>query len=533
MEMAKTKLVAIVLLCAVSFGVQAREYTWKRYLMDGSRTGGKTINELSGTPKKAAKLLDSCQEGMAELKTVVGYCPEALPMYRPQSPLTNLVADILLEEGSRIAGEPCDMSITNNGGIRVELPKGDVFLDDIRSMLPFKNNVAILKMRGDKILGVLEFMASKRFEAIGGVKVVVGKDGIESVMIGGKPLEKDRLYTVSANSFLLDGGDGYYLRRDSEQCNVTDEYIYDIAMNYINRLKADAKPIVSKVDDRVVLNYEPDNSAVPTTEPLPPFSQKRLSTDRKRVLTILHTNDTHSHLEPIRGGRFSGLGGIVERAALIDSVRKADGRRNVLLLDAGDFDQGTSYFTTFGGEIELKAMNLLGYDAGTLGNHEWDNGLDDLNSRLTRLNQKMLLCNYRIDNKAFWKQVKPYAIVRRGGHKIGLVGILANLDGLTRGIDTKLDYIYPVEPVNELATFLKEKKKCDVVIVISHCGTVPERKEDGDIRMAPKLKNVDIIVGGHSHTDLKEPVYVDGADGKPVMILSDYQWGIYVGEIKL
>lgn len=532
MEMDKTKLIAILLLFTVCASAQTREFTWKRYLMDGSRTGCQSIPELSGTPKKAALLIDSCQEGMAELKEVVGYCPEAMYIDRPQSPLSNWVADMLLKQGSALAGESCDIAITNHGGIRVELPKGDIFLDDIRSMLPFKNQIAVVKIRGNKLLDVMNFMASKRFEAIAGMKVVAGKNGIESIVVGGEPLQMDKLYSLVTTSFLLDGGDGYFFRRDSEQCVVYDSYIFDITMDYLRTLKAEGKPIEAQLDDRVVLNYDADK-ALATNYDFPPFSQKRLSTNHKRRLTILHTNDTHSHIEPVRGGQYSGLGGIVERAALIDSVRRTDGRNNVLLLDAGDFNQGTSYYSTFGGEVELKAMNILGYDAGTLGNHEWDNGLADLDARLPRLKQKMVLSNYKVDEKVFNKYVKPYAVIRRGGYKIGLIGILADVSGLVYGFDTNIKYISPVEPVNQLADFLKNKKKCDIVIVLSHCGTVPERTEEGDIKMAPKLRNVDIIVGGHTHTNLTEPVYVEGADGKPVMVVTDFQWGIYVGEIKL
>lgn len=531
--MVKTKLIMTLLALLAAGTLPAQEYSWSRYAMDGHRTGGDMA--LKGAAAKEAKLIEKYQPSMAFLKEVVGYSPEEMYSHRPQSPLSNWLADLMLEESERLTGEKCDVSLTNFGGIRVDMPKGEVTVDDIRSMLPFKNYVVYLKISGDSLWTVFDKMAQGRFEVLGGVKIRAGRKCLESVEIGGEPFDRSKVYTLITNSFLLDGGDGLFLRRSSQECRVLDQDFYEMAVDHLRRCMAEGRQVTGAVDDRIVLTHinkprkkenqsDAGRNIVPVHSPAPAGHR----------LTILHTNDTHSHLETIRSGRYAGLGGVVERAAFVDSVRRADGRRNVLLLDAGDWDQGTSWFSVLKGRPEIEAMNIMKYDAATFGNHEWDNGIEDLADRIGKARFKILLCNYKVDDGRLNRLVKPYAIVRRGGMKIGLIGALVNVSSVVaRPIADKLGYIRPDGPVNEWAAFLKEKKKCDLVIVLSHLGYSSTYDTMGDIQMAPMLRNVDIIVGGHSHTDLREAKYVNDADGKPVMIVQDQCWGIYVGEIKL
>ena len=143
-------------------------------------------------------------------------------------------------------------------------------------------------------------------------------------------------------------------------------------------------------------------------------------------LTILHTNDTHSHIDPVRSGAEAGLGGVIERAAYVDSVRNADGRRNVLLVDAGDFSQGTSYFTMMHGDVEVDVMNAMKYDIACLGNHEFDNGLEELARRLADLDCPVVCANYEFNSPALGRLVSPCAIIRRAGLKIGFIGLLTD-----------------------------------------------------------------------------------------------------------
>ena len=258
------------------------------------------------------------------------------------------------------------------------------------------------------------------------------------------------------------------------------------------------------------------------------------SLDAQR-LTILHTNDTHSHIDPQRGGRDDGKLGVIERAAFIDSVRTADGRRNVLLLDAGDFDQGSSYFIVLGGRVEVDLLNAMGYDAVALGNHEFDNGIEDLCERMKRFKGDVLCANYDFSEFELGKYVKPYAIYRRGGLKIGVIGLLTNVRSVVAAeTAARLKYLSPSECVNRWSAYLRERKGCDLVIVLSHLGYDGRPgSDDHDCGMAAMSRGVDMVIGGHSHTYLPEATYVNDLDGKPVMIVQDYRWGLYVGDIKV
>ena len=153
----------------------------------------------------------------------------------------------------------------------------------------------------------------------------------------------------------------------------------------------------------------------------------------KSHLVILHTNDTHSHFEPVRDEEYPGMGGIIERAAYLDSVRVAEGPENVLLLHAGDFSQGTTYFSELGGNLEVQALNAMKYDVVTLGNHEFDNGLEDLGRRLSSLEMPVVVCNYDFSPFEAGKYIKPYVIVEKAGLKIGVIGVLCDLKSMVAG----------------------------------------------------------------------------------------------------
>jgi len=243
-------------------------------------------------------------------------------------------------------------------------------------------------------------------------------------------------------------------------------------------------------------------------------------------LVIIHYNDTHSHIEPERSGKNAGQGGVVERAALIDSVYKASGKKNVLLLHGGDFNQGTTYFTELGGQIEVELHNALGYDATALGNHEFDNGLDDLAARVKRLKADVLCANYDFSKFTLGKYVKPYTIVKKAGLKIGIVGLLTDVSSVVaHDIAKNLHYLDPAVVVNAYAEYLTDKKKCDMIIVLSHLGF------GEDMDLASKIKGVDLIIGGHSHTTLKDIRYIEDLDHKKVPIVQNGCWGLESGII--
>ena len=245
-------------------------------------------------------------------------------------------------------------------------------------------------------------------------------------------------------------------------------------------------------------------------------------------LTILHVNDTHSHIDPQRSGDYKGRGGVIEQAAYIDSVRCADGKRNVLLVHAGDFSQGTSYFTELGGNIEIDVLNALKFDVVTLGNHEFDNGLDELARRLKSLKPDVVCANYDFDGTVLEGLVEPYTIIRRGGKKIGFIGLLTDImEVVDRDIAKVLTYQNPSEVVNRFAGFLKEEKNCDMVICLSHLGYGEDKN------LAASVRNVDIIVGGHTHTLLDDKQVVKDLDGEEVIIVQNWKWGLNVGHLSI
>lgn len=245
-------------------------------------------------------------------------------------------------------------------------------------------------------------------------------------------------------------------------------------------------------------------------------------------LTILHFNDTHSHIDPQRSGDLQGRGGVIEQAAFIEQVREEEGKRNVLLVHAGDFGQGTSYFTELGGNIEIDVMNDLGFDVVTLGNHEFDNGADELARRLKNLKADVVCANYDFTGTSLEGIVKPYTILRRGGKKIGVIGLLTDVSSVVDiSMAQGIQYQEPAPIVNELAGFLKNKKKCDLVICLSHLGY------GDDKRLAGQVRDVDIIVGGHSHTHLEDIHHEKDLDGKDVKIVQNWKWGLNVGKLTL
>lgn len=248
-------------------------------------------------------------------------------------------------------------------------------------------------------------------------------------------------------------------------------------------------------------------------------------------LVILHVNDTHSHEEPLRDGEAQGgMGGVIERAAYVDSVRTAVGKKNVLLLHAGDFSQGTSYFTELGGDIEIDLINAMKYDVVTLGNHEFDNGIDELARRLGNLKCPVVCANYDFSELVLGKYVKPYAIVRKGGMKIGVIGLLTDVTRVVqKSIADKMKRFDDIEVANKWADYLKNEEHCDMVIALTHIGF--DSVGMNDPALVAGTRNIDLVVGGHSHTFLTDAEYRNNLDGRPVPIVQDGCWGLFVGQV--
>lgn len=247
-----------------------------------------------------------------------------------------------------------------------------------------------------------------------------------------------------------------------------------------------------------------------------------------KEIIILHTNDTHSRIEPLplTDPYNPGKGGVVNRKAMIDSIRNV--HSNILLLDAGDFVQGTPYYNLFKGRAEVESLNLIGYDAVTLGNHEFDYGLDTLQMILQKLDCPVICCNYNVTNTPLKGVVQPYHIFERGGVKIGVIGAGIQPDGLIQK-DKYAGPIYlpVIETVNKYARILRKKKKCDIIICLSHIG------HSEDIKLAQASEHIDIIIGGHSHTFLEQPVNTPNQKGKEVFVYQAGSHGSQIGEIKI
>ena len=260
---------------------------------------------------------------------------------------------------------------------------------------------------------------------------------------------------------------------------------------------------------------------------LPQFS---LAKSKDVKLTILHTNDMHSHIQPFTSGRNKGLGGMAQRAALIKQIREQE--EHVLLLDAGDIFQGTPYFNFYGGELEFKLMSEMRYDAATLGNHDFDNGLDGLQKQLPHANFPFLIANYDFSDTIVKDTFKPYKIFRKGDLKIGVFGIGIELEGLVpKKLYQNTVYQDPITTANHYATFLKKNQKCDLVICLSHLGFKYKSNKLSDMKFAQQTRDIDLIIGGHTHTFLKKPVNQLNLDKKEVLINQVGWAGINIGKI--
>ena len=247
-------------------------------------------------------------------------------------------------------------------------------------------------------------------------------------------------------------------------------------------------------------------------------------------ITILHTNDMHSHIQPFTSGRNKGLGGMAQRAGLINSIREKED--HVLLLDAGDIFQGTPYFNFYGGELEFKLMSTMKYDAVTLGNHDFDNGLEGFAKQLPHANFPFLIANYDFSDTILKEKFKAYKVFNKGGVKVGVFGIGIELDGLVpKKLYGNTIYKDPIETANKYATLLKKEKKCDLVICLSHLGFKYKNEKVSDMVLATQSHDIDLIIGGHTHTFLKKPVRILNLDKKEV-IINQVGWaGINIGKV--
>lgn len=269
-------IVSLAVLLALPLAAQAQEWQWKKIRIDASRTGvgipnvnnvrermgymdGRVYHAPNGrvykggvTPAIAALMIEA-QPGMARMKTVIGYASEDLVKASPESALSDLVVDCLMAKAESVTGCKVDVGIMNFGGIRVDIHKGEILMDDIVSMLPFTNYICYLEVRGRDLRRLFSQMASTKMQVVGGVRLVVSGGKLESVTVGGQPLEDDRLYGVATIDFLLDGGDDIFVARNAESLTHTDVLVRQALLDRLDSLRAEGKELDYKADGRVTV----------------------------------------------------------------------------------------------------------------------------------------------------------------------------------------------------------------------------------------------------------------------------------------
>lgn len=276
------------------------------------------------------------------------------------------------------------------------------------------------------------------------------------------------------------------------------------------------------------------NSAAASLVTLGGLSLPSFTNKKQKHITILHTNDTHSQVEPFEMNhhQYANKGGVARRATMIESIRREN--PNTLLLDAGDIFQGTPYFNYFGGELEFKLMSMLKYDVATIGNHDFDNGIDGLFKQLPHAKFDFVSANYDFKNTVLDTHVKPYKILKRDGIKIGIFGLGVALKGLVgEKLYKETEYLDPIGVSQDMSRILKEEEHCDLIICLSHLGYFYGRSPDrvSDLNLAKATKNIDLIIGGHTHTFLPKPTIVKNVEGENTLVNQVGAYGINLGRI--
>ena len=249
-------------------------------------------------------------------------------------------------------------------------------------------------------------------------------------------------------------------------------------------------------------------------------------------ITILHTNDMHSRIEPFPADdvKWAGLGGMARRSTIIKKIRSQE--KNILLLDVGDIFQGTPYFNYFGGELEYKLMSEMEYDASTIGNHDFDNGMEGILKQLPHASFPFLCANYDFNDTPLKGKTQPYKIFRRDKVKIGVFGLGIELQGLVeKKMYGNTVYLDPLKKAAEMSSFLKNEMKCHLVICLSHLGYKYKEEKVSDEILASQCDNIDLILGGHTHTFLDNPVRYKNKSGKEVLVAQVGWAGIKLGRI--
>ena len=462
---------------------------------------------------------------------VIGYSDIMMSADRPESLLSNFVADAYVSEAFKM-GEKVDFGLCNIGGLRSDMPLGEVTTGNVMNISPFLNYFTILDLKGEYVLELFDQIAHSKGEGVSKeVKLLINDKGqvVES-SIKGKQVNPKKTYRIATINYLAEGNDHLEALKKHSKCNVRKELAQDILMNYIHGQTLEGKHITSALDGRItILGADP--------------SLEKFESNRSVELLVVHTNDTHSCIMPIdpnsANKQIADKGGYIRRATLLNEMREDD--PELILLDCGDFSQGSAYYSMFQGEVEVLLMNHMKYDASTIGNHEFDFGLDNMARIFKMANFPILCCNYDFGTTELKDIVKPYTIIEKKGLKIGVLGVCPDMKGLVSDENCQgITYMDPRDCANKWAGFLKNEKSCDLVITISHLGwrntslggpSATGQVYDQDFIAG--TRNIDVVCGGHSHTYFQHPEYVNNLDGKPVICNQMGKNAQYVGTLTI
>ena len=510
-------------------------------LLGACKSGTYTLQSVNPHRIEVTKALDAKPSAEAEAfiqkyragvdslrMPYIGQSAKYMDARRPESLLSNFVADALVAAGERLGYKP-DLGICNMGGLRAAMPKGTVRRGDILAISPFENFFTILKLKGSDVEALMHDIAAVRGEGISSAaRLVITPDGkLISATLGGKPIEADKIYTIATLDYLADGNDKLYALKRSTERIVTEEPVRETLMNQLRLLDSKGLKATAEIEGRIVVQgaTEAQMDAIARKEPKEESSEHEIQISpaakgqkRQRTLMLVHTNDTHSCIEPLSpllaDTANANKGGYLRRVALINDLRQT--YPDLLLVDAGDFSQGSAYYSLYHGEVEVGLMNIMRYDAATIGNHEFDFGLDNMARLFRQADFPIVCCNYDFTGTPVEGLVQPYTIVRRAGLKIGITAVSPQLEGLVAAHTCEgVRFSDPIATVQPIADYLRTKEHCDLVVCISHLGWQVAGVSDEEL--IESTRNIDIVIGGHSHTYFRHPEVLQNLDGRTVV----------------
>lgn len=506
---------------------------------------------LDAQPSSAAQtFITAYRPGVDSLQApYIGRSKTYMAAARPESALSNWVADALVEAGRQLGYEP-DLGICNMGGLRAAMPEGIVRKGDILAISPFENFFTILRLKGSEVEALMHDIAAVHGEGVSSsARLTISRGGkLLDATLGGKPIKADSIYTIATIDYLAAGNDKLYALKRSVEKIITKEPVRETIMSYLRRLDQQGKEAFAQVEGRIV-EKDVEGETLPAgraatntsaaganlEKTIEIRSSEEASGKASRHLFLVHTNDTHSCIDPLSpllaDTANADKGGYLRRAALIDQLRREHGK-DMLLVDAGDFSQGSAFYSLYHGDVEVGLMNLMRYDAATIGNHEFDFGLENMARIFRMANFPIVCCNYDFTGTPVEGLVKPYTIIHRGGLKIGLLGVSPQLEGLVAAHTCEgVRYTDPIAAAGPVADYLKQTEHCDLVVCISHLGWMIPGVSDEEL--IPATHNIDIVIGGHSHTYFTHPEVLTNLDGRTVV---DNQMGKnarFVGTLRL